>query len=227
MPTLLLRLQGPMQSWGTSSRFDYRDAGSEPSKSGVIGLLAAALGRDRSEPLEDLAALRMGVRVDREGVLRYDYQTAMDVLRADGKSLQETVQSWRYYLADAAFLVGLESPDPSFLRRLHEALRNPRWTLYLGRKGYLPSPPVWLPDGLKDDPLEEALARYAPLCEPPPDRYRYVIEEPAGAVIRSPTPANRVRRMDQPLGPMAGRRFGERYVWIIVEARGEVPRVPV
>src|SRR3990172_4719032 len=47
MPTLLLRLVGPMQSWGTTSRFDQRDTGKEPSKSGVIGLLAAALGIDR------------------------------------------------------------------------------------------------------------------------------------------------------------------------------------
>jgi CRISPR system Cascade subunit CasD len=47
MPTLLLRLVGPMQSWGTTSRFDQRDTGKEPSKSGVIGLVAAALGIDR------------------------------------------------------------------------------------------------------------------------------------------------------------------------------------
>ena len=60
MPTLLLRLVGPMQSWGTTSRFDERDTQLEPSKSGVLGLICAALGRDRSEPVEDLAALRMG-----------------------------------------------------------------------------------------------------------------------------------------------------------------------
>ena len=59
MATLLLRLQGPMQSWGTTSRFDERDTQLEPSKSGVLGLLCAALGRNRSEPVQDLAALRM------------------------------------------------------------------------------------------------------------------------------------------------------------------------
>ena len=61
--TLLIRLAGPMQSWGTQGRFDVRDTEREPSKSGVVGLLCAALGRDRSEPLDDLASLRMGVRV--------------------------------------------------------------------------------------------------------------------------------------------------------------------
>lgn len=226
MNTLLLRLQGPMQSWGTGSRFDRRDTGLEPSKSGVVGILGAALGRDRGAPIDDLAALRMGVRVDREGILRYDYQTAMDVLRADGKSQQKTVQSWRYYLADAAFLVGLESHDGSVLRGLHKALRNPRWPLYLGRKGYLPSPPVWLPRGLVEAPLEESLASYPPLVEPVPDHYRYVLEEPAGAAVRDHAPANRVLRMDQPLGPFAERRFGGRYVWIVIAKRGSVPSVP-
>jgi len=43
MPTLLLRLAGPMQSWGLSSRFTIRDTSLEPSKSGVLGLLCAAL----------------------------------------------------------------------------------------------------------------------------------------------------------------------------------------
>src|SRR5258708_39825081 len=76
MGTLLLRLAAPMQSWGTQSRFVVRDTGLEPSKSGVIGLLCAALGRPREAPVEDLAGLRMGVRVDREGVMQTDYHTA-------------------------------------------------------------------------------------------------------------------------------------------------------
>ena len=69
MPTLLLRLVGPMQSWGTTSRFDQRDTGKEPSKSGVVGLLAAALGIDRENwtDLEPLTRLSMGVRHDRPG----------------------------------------------------------------------------------------------------------------------------------------------------------------
>src|SRR5690606_42030899 len=85
MATLLLRLVGPMQSWGTTSRFDERETLHEPSKSGVIGLICAALGRDRQEPIDDLCALRMGVRVDREGVLMRDYVTATGVVNAAGK----------------------------------------------------------------------------------------------------------------------------------------------
>src|SRR5215203_1332100 len=99
MSVLLIRLTGPMQSWGVQSRFGVRDTGLEPSKSGVVGLLCAALGRPRGEPVADLAALERGVRVDREGRLMRDYHTAQNVLRADGSGRQDTVVSQRYYLA--------------------------------------------------------------------------------------------------------------------------------
>src|SRR5207248_4205529 len=107
MSVLLLRLAGPMQSWGTDSRFSHRDTRAEPSKSGVVGLLCAALGRPRSEPVDDLAALKMALRVDREGRLARDFHTALDVIKADGSGTT-TVVSNRYYLADADFLVGLD-----------------------------------------------------------------------------------------------------------------------
>lgn len=149
MATLLMRLQGPMQSWGTTSRFDERDTQLEPSKSGVLGLVCAALGRDRSEPLEDLASLRMGVRVDREGIPLRDYQTATGVLVASGKAdPRRTVVSPRHYLADAVFLVGLEGRDQALLERIQQALRAPFWPLCLGRKSFVPGSPVWLPEGL-------------------------------------------------------------------------------
>ena len=150
MSTLLLRLAGPLQSWGIQSRFLIRDTGLEPSKSGVVGLLAAALGRPRHASLEDLAALTMGVRVDRQGTLRLDFHTAggthrqgdtYGVALADGSG-RRTVTSQRYYLADADFLVGLESGDEDLLCRLDAALARPVWPLYLGRKAFVPGRPV-------------------------------------------------------------------------------------
>src|SRR5512143_2927842 len=112
MPTLLLRLVGPMQSWGTTSRFDQRDTGKEPSKSGVVGLLAAAVGIDRENwtDLEPLTYLSMGVRHDRPGVPKRDYQTAVcaetdTIIKANGTQSKGGVVSHRFYLADAAFLV--------------------------------------------------------------------------------------------------------------------------
>lgn len=207
-----------MQSWGTRSRFDHRETWPYPTKSGVVGLLAAALGRDRAEDVSDLAALRMGVRVDKPGVLMVDYQTAQGVLTADLRGTHD-VQSWRYYLADAAFLVGLEGEE-KILAQAHAALRNPRWPLFLGRKGYVPSPPVYLPDGLQTLPLEEALARYPylpALIDPrqrPPETVLYVLEGKAGRMV-----------WDQPLGPFAQRRFGPRFVVELARGFGEVPHV--
>src|SRR5690606_24078490 len=106
--TLRMRFTGPMQSWGTRSRFDIRDSEIAPSKSGVVGLVAAALGRARTESVVDLAALRMGVRLDREGVPMRDYHTAQNVIKADGSGLQETALSQRHFIADATYLIGLE-----------------------------------------------------------------------------------------------------------------------
>lgn len=213
MPTLLMRLSGPMQSWGTRSRFDERDTDLEPSKSGVIGLACAALGRDRSEDIADLAALRMGVRVDREGALRSDYHTATDVRLADGKRAEKrTVVSRRYYLVGAAFLVGLCGADDDLLRAVHAAMKAPRWQLWLGRKSHVPGEPVWLKDGLVDAGLEEALRAFAPLVEDAPQAYRYVLEASTG------TP-----RMDLPLAPFSERRFGTRYVQSVEFPAGETP----
>jgi CRISPR system Cascade subunit CasD len=184
MSVLLLRLAGPMQSWGVQSRFGIRDTGLEPSKSGVFGLLCAAIGRPRHAPLADLAGLAMGVRVDREGSVARDYHTAQQVRRADPKKgTQDTVLSERFYLADADFLVGLEGPH-ALLAGLHEALAAPAWPLYLGRKAFVPGVPVVLPDGLRDgQPLRDALKTYPWSPRPrerPPESLRLVLDAPPG-----------------------------------------------
>lgn len=206
MSVLLLRLCGPMQSWGVQSRFSMRDTGLEPSKSGVIGLLCAALGRPRAEPPADLAALRMGVRVDREGVLRYDFHTALNVMSANGVVERNNAEiSRRYYLADAAFLVGLEGEDAGLLRRLQAALQRPVWPLFLGRKAFVPGEPVWLADGLLPAVgLEDALQAY-PRLRPArrADRtaVRFVVEDADGVEVRP----------DQPIS-FAARTFAPRRV---------------
>jgi len=204
MNVLLLRLAGPMQSWGVQSRFTVRDTGLEPSKSGVVGLLCAALGRSRHEPVGDLAALTMGVRVDQEGTMARDYHTAMDILTAGGK-LKATEPSNRYYLAGARFLVGLEGDDLHLLTQLHNALCGPVWPLYLGRKAFVPGEPVWLKDGLLPDTnLRPALETYpwlGPENRRPESQMRLVLEDPDGPEVRP----------DQPLS-FAERRFAPRRV---------------
>ncbi|MBS3934090.1 MAG: type I-E CRISPR-associated protein Cas5/CasD [Truepera sp.] len=213
MSTLLLRLAGPMQSWGTKSRFDERDTDLLPSKSGVIGLLCAAIGIDREErePVLQLADLRMGVRVDQPGVLRYDYQTAQNVIAADQSKVHPTTVSRRFYLSDAVFLVGLEGADRGLLRRAHLALKNPAWLLFLGRKGYLPSPGVFLSDGLRDEPLREALGYKFLGREWPKDENGKDVER-LPVILENRDSSEGSLRMDQPLGSFAERRFGARFV---------------
>ncbi len=75
MTVLLLKLAGPLQSWGSESRFTERGTRHEPTKSGAIGLFAAALGRRRTDSVDDLASLEFGVRIDQPGSFEGDFQT--------------------------------------------------------------------------------------------------------------------------------------------------------
>ncbi|MFH9428033.1 type I-E CRISPR-associated protein Cas5/CasD [Streptomyces sp. NPDC017615] len=137
---LALRLAGPLQSWGASSRFTRRTTESAPTKSGVIGLLAAAagIGRDDDESLAPLTALRFGVRIDQPGTLTRDFHTAHHGVTGKSMPLSE-----RYYLADAAFVAAVEG-DHALLTMLYGALRNPVYPPYLGRRSCPPAQPVEL-----------------------------------------------------------------------------------
>lgn len=151
MTSLLLRLAAPLQSWGISSRFVRRTTATEPTKSGVLGLLAAALGRRRTDPIEDLLGLRFGVRLDQPGHLLRDFQTARSL---DGRTSMPL--SYRFYLADAAFMACIEGPD-EVLEALDDAVRHPVFPLYLGRRSCPPVGPVTL--GLRvGRSVEQALA---------------------------------------------------------------------
>lgn len=153
MTTLLLLLAGPLQAWGDSSRFSRRDTRMVPTKSGVLGLLAAAEGRRRTDALEDLTHLRFGVRSDQPGSLQRDFQTAID-----WRSGKPMPLSYRYYIADARFVAGVEGPEP-VIAGLAAVVRRPAFPLYLGRR----SCPVGRAPFLRvvEEPLETAL-RQAP-----------------------------------------------------------------
>ena len=168
MSTLLLRLAGPMQSWGTDSKFDVRRTGREPSKSGVIGLVAAAMGiaRQDRQTLQTLNSLRFGVRVDREGALLRDFHTA----RPEKGTPYVT---YRYYLTDAEFVAGLESADHALLAQIAQALQAPAFPLYLGRRSCPPVGSVFLK--ISDEPLEAALC-----ADAPPGATRLVLDAVAG-----------------------------------------------
>ncbi len=152
--TLFLRLAGPMQSWGTSSRLQLRRTDAYPSKSGVLGLLLCAKGvrrEDSPRELEPLSSLVMGVRVDRVGTLDWDYHTAgagIGIRSADGRvkktaSTQEyeTLLSRRQYLYDASFLVALQG-ESEIVSTCAQTLEDPVWPVFLGRRCCVPAEPV-------------------------------------------------------------------------------------
>jgi CRISPR system Cascade subunit CasD len=135
MTTLALRLAGPLQSWGTRSRFAYRFTDLQPSKSAVLGLLAAAQGRRRTDPLDDLMGLRFGVRRDQPGQVLRDFQTARSL---DGKDTFPL--TYRFYLADATFVAAVEGPGP-LIASLAASIKSPQFPLYLGRRSCPPARP--------------------------------------------------------------------------------------
>jgi CRISPR system Cascade subunit CasD len=123
-----------------------------PTKSGVLGMLAAARGMRRTDPLTDLLGLEFGVRLDQPGQIMRDFQTARSL---DGKTTAPL--TYRFYLSDAAFLAAV-SGDGDLLADLADALNQPRYTLFLGRRSCPPAGRVSL--GLHDDTLDEALASW-------------------------------------------------------------------
>lgn len=158
MSVLALQLAGPLQSWGATSRFARRTTENAPTKSGVIGLLAAALGIERGDDtaLAELAALRFGVRIDQPGARLRDYQSAQHFDTDESMPLSE-----RFYLADAVFVAALEGPAP-LIERLYTAVRAPGYLPYLGRRSCPPSRPLDLHDDRSvhhDGDLESVLAR--------------------------------------------------------------------
>lgn len=160
--SLVLRLAGPLQSWGVRSQFNRRETGVEPSKSGVIGLLAAAQGRRRQEPIKDLLGLILGVRTDQPGSLLRDYHTVSDYrghplpnaeVDARGRQKRATAPGQakhkythvteRFYLEDAVFVAAVGGPA-DLLGALRQAVRRPAFPLALGRRTCVPIQPVLL-----------------------------------------------------------------------------------
>ncbi|WP_063806154.1 type I-E CRISPR-associated protein Cas5/CasD, partial [Streptomyces kanamyceticus] len=121
MSVLALQLAGPLQAWGASARFARRTTENAPTKSGVIGLLAAAQGLERTADLTALTALRFGVRIDQPGTRIRDFQTAHHPDTGQAMPISD-----RYYLADAVFVAALEG-TADLIAELDAALRCPHY----------------------------------------------------------------------------------------------------
>ncbi len=192
---LALLLDGPMQSWGHASRFERRTTALHPTRSGVIGLIAAAAGIDKhgakeAEQLDRFNALRVTTftlprrnRREQELLMQRleDYHTVTGIRRAGGKVDGEaTVQTYRHYLLDARFGVLLEGP-PELLDEIAAALSNPKWGVWLGRKCCLPASPLLVASpGARAGVWAALLQRAGYAGTEPEDQFDRVVEVAAG-----------------------------------------------
>lgn len=226
--TLFLRLESPLQAWGDNSQWSERRTAPEPTKSGIVGMLACALGWKDDERIATLSrTIQIGVRCDVVGTaapLR-DYHTVgggydePQLLTAEGKpkfssGKPHTEPTWRYYLCDASFLVAVRADD-ELVAQLAHAIQFPVWPLFLGRKSCVPTRPPF--DGLGDyesitDALEKHPARFlkGERNNVWVDYPRMVIEGHAGTGVR---------RRDQ-LASRTYRAFEPRYA---VETKKQAP----
>ena len=190
MPHLALMLDAPLQSWGFASRFQRRTTGLHPTKSGVVGLLCAALGAAKGSPAErewlpKLAGLRMTVvtiprrRVAASARTRpeelplrrlEDFHTVLNTRRASGAPNPDPVVTHRQYLLDARFGV-LLTGEPDVLNRAADALRDPVWGVWFGRKCCLPAAPLY-----RAGPCDETTAWQALIGDAPREQFSRVEE---------------------------------------------------
>lgn len=137
MHYVALNLDGAMQSWGSDSRFRTRRTRAVPTKSGIVGLICAALGRSRDDDISDVAKLRLAVRTERPGTIIEDFHTA----RKHGA--ENSNLSRRHYLSDARFIALVGTEDKSFADEIAVALQRPVFAPSLGRRACVPSAPVF------------------------------------------------------------------------------------
>lgn len=198
MKLLFLRLEGVMQSWGEHSKWDERDSALMPTKSGVIGLIACALGYRRGDPrIVDLShKLTMAVRADRPGEITIDFHTVQgmpSMLNSEGKKRQEnTIISHRHYLQDAAFLVVLSGAEET-LESCAAALKAPIYPPFLGRKSCPPTVPLMVELNDRYDSLQEALEKY-PRADRSHGHLMTQIETPSGTAVRRDNILNSAQR---------------------------------
>ena len=190
MRLLILRLEGPLQSWGERSKWDNRDSALMPTKSGVIGIIACCMGlsRDDDRLLELHRKLKLAVRADMPGRLGVDYHTVSseNMMNAEGKAQKRTIVSYRQYLQDASFLAVISSEDDLLLDSVSFALRHPKWAAFLGRKSCVPTYPLIPVETDEFDSIKEALDNwpFAERTDTERRSFRAEIEEPEGQFTR-------------------------------------------
>lgn len=177
MRILIMKLEGPMMSFGSLSVDETRNTARHPYQSMIVGMLANGLGLRRYEH-EAISNIQRNIeiasRMDRDGEIETDYQTAwmrpsgeskkpdeplkfrpsfIDptkvwstrpvILKSPKKPSDSTIQMWKWYLSDAAATVAVSIKDDDLFDRVVEAVKSPSRPIFLGRKAFLPSRPLF------------------------------------------------------------------------------------
>lgn len=150
---LVFQLYAPMASWGEEAVGEIRHSASVPTRSAILGLLAAALGISRDDDVQlnkvnqhyyvAVHALSSQdrwlrdyhtVSVPRENK-KYRYYTRRDEICLDANEVG-TIISQREYRCDGYWHIAVSTTDeaPFTLEVIREALLTPHYPLYLGRK---------------------------------------------------------------------------------------------
>ncbi|WP_288889444.1 type I-E CRISPR-associated protein Cas5/CasD [uncultured Megasphaera sp.] len=132
MKTILLKLAGPLQSWGTNSHFEYRRTDNYPSKSAIIGMILAAMGIRRGVDenlIIELNKFDFALRIDQEGDILEDYHIVQNRLKEASFYVTK-----RYYLEDAVFLAALGSENGAVIAEIEHALKYPHFQPFMGRR---------------------------------------------------------------------------------------------
>lgn len=152
---LPLHLYGALQAWGAPGVRTARLIEDAPTKSALVGLMAAALGRKRGSDNSDLAALTLAVRRDRRELGRlWDFHL---VARPSDDSSNITHREYMQWAGFTAFVTG----NDELVETVHAALQEPVFDVGLGRRNCVPTCPVGLWQPLTCT-LDEAINNYWP-----------------------------------------------------------------
>ncbi|BDR60577.1 type I-E CRISPR-associated protein Cas5/CasD [Lactobacillus xylocopicola] len=133
MKTITIKLTGPLQSYGNEASFNQRTTAAHPSKSAIIGMIAAAFGYQRDDQrIKAFNKLDLAVRVDQPGTLLTDYQTV------EWKKGTRKV-TYRAYIQDAVFVLAISSENDLLIDKIKYALHHPKFQLFLGRRSNAPA----------------------------------------------------------------------------------------
>ena len=176
MKHLALYLRAPLQSWGASSKFGDRGTIDAPTRSGLLGLIAAACGIDKNDEARDrewlarAAKLSLIVLAFRRGDRMTDYHTVgarydkddpwqkrmIPTKAEDGKPKDYPTETHRDYLTDSVFGVVLAGDD-ALVGEMSVGLANPVWGVWLGRESCVPTEPILVGVFDSDEAARKAL----------------------------------------------------------------------